>query len=108
MLVPGEAERQTEHHGDRPADHDQKGRDQHRRDQRRQKVRGGDQEAQHDEHDHLREPGETVMEAVDQLRRPMPPVAGNQAGEVDREKPLAPSACAPPKVNSAHAMARIG
>ena len=26
------------------------------------------------------------MEAVDQLRRPMPPVAGNQAGEVDREK----------------------
>ena len=84
-VVNGNGAEAEEHRG-RPRDEHQRERDRQRRqDGLRQAARPG-QQAEHHEHDDLREPGRGVEERHQRVVRAGRAVADHEAGDIDREK----------------------
>lgn len=89
-LLAAEAERpQARRDGDRAGDEDQAERDDRRRHDVGDEIARRHQEPEHEEHDDLADPGEPIVEPPNQLIGAQSLVAGDDAGEVDRQEPAA-------------------
>ena len=88
LLPPVEAEwREAEKHRDRPRHQHQHDRHHHGRNDAADQPLRRDQQAEQHEHHDLRQPGRGIEKRHDRIMRPGRPVADDDAGEIDREKP---------------------
>ena len=82
-----QAERdQAEPDRDRPGDEDQEQAERDRRQQDRRELRRRGEQAEHQEHDDLRQPRHAVLEALQDGDGADVGIAGDQAGEIDGEE----------------------
>ena len=69
-----------------PGDEDQEQAERDRRHQDRRKLRGRGEQAEHQEHDDLRQPRHAVLEALEDGDGADVGIAGDQAGEIDGQE----------------------